>query len=172
MRTLRQALRPILDHWTLAAACAAAAMLAIAHAFQRFGGLAPCTLCFYQRDVYWAAFSLGLFGFFIGYVRLRWTDRAVAVLLALVFLVGAGIAAYHSGVEWKWWPGPTTCTGAGAVDAGELGSFLGGARIKPPRCDEAPWRLIGLSMAGWNALISLGLTGLSLAAARKDRTRD
>src|ERR1700744_1813274 len=108
MRTLRQALRPILDHWTLAAACAAAAMLAIAHAFQRFGGLAPCTLCFYQRDVYWAAFSLGLFGFFIGYVRLRWTDRAVAVLLALVFLVGAGIAAYHSGVEWKWWPGPTT----------------------------------------------------------------
>lgn len=158
--------RPILKLWPLAAACASAALLAIAHAFERFGGLSPCTLCYYQRDVYWIALAAGLVGFALGYVRLAWTARGADVLLALIFLAGAGVAAYHAGAEWKWWPGPTTCSGAaGGVGAGDLNAFLKGARYAAPRCDEAAWRMLGLSLAGWNVLISLGLAAVSLAAA-------
>jgi disulfide bond formation protein DsbB len=163
--------QPVLKLWPLAAACASAVMLAIAHGFERFGGLAPCTLCYYQRDVYWAALAAGMVGFALMYVRQPWLGRAADVILALVFLTGAGIAAYHSGAEWKWWPGPTTCSGgAGHVDAAGLNAFLNGAKFSAPRCDEAAWRMLGLSMAGWNVLASLGLGGLSLAAAARTDT--
>jgi disulfide bond formation protein DsbB len=157
--------RPVLKFWPLAGACASAAMLAIAHAFETFGGLAPCTLCLYQRDVYWAALAAGMVGFVLSYVLRAWVARGADVLLALVFLIGVGIAAYHAGAEWKWWPGPTTCSGGGSVSAAGLSAFLNGARFAPPRCDQAAWRMLGLSMAGWNVLISLGLVCLSLTAA-------
>jgi disulfide bond formation protein DsbB len=161
--------RPVFRLWPLAAACASAAMLASAHAFERFGGLAPCTLCYYQRDVYWAALTAGMIGFALIYLRQPWLDRAADVILALVFLTGAGIAAYHAGAEWKWWPGPTTCGGGGTVDAAGLNALLNGAKFSPPSCEEAAWRMFGLSMAGWNVLVSLGLACLSLAAAlRRD----
>jgi disulfide bond formation protein DsbB len=159
----------LLDHWPLSAACASAAMLAAAHAFETFGGLAPCHLCLYQRDVYWIALSVGIAGFALGYMRLGWAGRLAGYLLALIFLVGAGVAAYHSGVEWKWWPGPASCTGGGVVSAGQLSAFLNGAKALPPQCDVAAWRMVGLSMAGYNAIISLGLAALSAIAAGKDR---
>ena len=159
----------LLDHWPLSAACASAAMLAGAHAFETFGGLLPCHLCLYQRDVYWIALSVGIAGFALGYMRLGWAGRAASYLLALIFVVGAGVAAYHAGVEWKWWPGPTSCTGGGAVSAGQLSAFLDGAKALPPQCDVAAWRMFGLSMAGYNAVISLGLAALSAVAAGKDR---
>ena len=165
-------LSPVLDHWPLVGACASAAMLAAAHAFETFGGLAPCHLCYYQRDVYWAGVSVGVLGFALGYMRLRWADRAADLLLAVIFLVGAGVAAYHSGVEWKWWPGPSSCTGAGMVNAGDLTAFLDGGKVRPPRCDEAAWRMFGLSMAGYNTLASLVLVALSVLAARRDRPHD
>jgi len=160
----------LLDHWPLAAACASAAMLAAAHAFETFGGLAPCHLCLYQRDVYWVALSVGVVGFVLGYMRLVWARRAADALLALIFLVGMGIAAYHAGVEWKWWPGPASCTGGGAVDASQLAAFMNGAKLNIPQCDQAAWRMFGISMAGYNAVISLGLTVLSVVAARKERS--
>ncbi len=165
--------QPVLKLWPLAAACASAAMLATAHAFERFGGLAPCTLCYYQRDVYWVALAAGMVGFALMYLRQPWLGRTADVILALVFLTGAGIAAYHAGAEWKWWPGPTTCSGgAQHVDTAGLNAFLNGAKFSAPRCDEAAWRMLGLSMAGWNGLVSLGLVGLSLAAAtRTDKDR-
>ena len=162
-------LKPFLDHWPLTAACASAAMLAAAHAFETFGGLLPCHLCLYQRDVYWAAISIGVLGFALGYMRLKWAGRAANLLLAIAFLVGAGVAAYHAGVEWKWWPGPSTCTGGGVVNGGDLTAFLNGAKVKPPRCDEAAWRMLGISMAGYNALISLALAALSAIALRTER---
>ena len=161
----------LLDHWALAAACASAAMLAVAHAFETFGGMAPCHLCLYQRDVYWIALSVGIAGFALGYMRLGWAGRMAGYLLALIFLVGAGVAAYHAGVEWKWWPGPTTCTGGGgAVSVGQLAAFMNGAKALPPQCDVAAWRMLGLSMAGYNTIVSLGLAVLSAIAARKDRS--
>ena len=139
-------LRPFLDRWRLCALLASAAMLAIAHGFQTFGGFAPCTLCLRQ---------------------------ATCWILAAVFIWGAGTAIYHAGAEWKFWPGPKACSGAGGggVDVKAMTSLLHGARIRPPACDEAPWVFLGLSMAGWNALISLALAGLSAAAALRERSK-
>ena len=161
----------LLDHWPLSAACASAAMLAGAHAFETFGGLAPCHLCLLQRDVYWTALSVGVIGFILGYVRLSWAQRGADALLTLIFLVGMGLAAYHAGVEWKWWPGPASCTGGGHhIDASQLAAFMSGVKSNVPQCDQAAWRMFGVSMAGYNAVISLGLVVLSAIAARKDRS--
>ena len=101
--------------------------------------------------------------------RWRWAFDAA---LAAVFAFGVGLAVYHSGVEWKWWPGPTACSGGGgSVSAGQMADLLGGAKIAPPACDKAAWVFLGLSMAGWNALASLGLTALSLLAVRHEKRK-
>jgi len=166
-------LNPILDRWRLFALIAAAAMLGIAHAFETFGGYAPCTLCLRQREAYWVAGAVAAASLVL--VRLPgarlWRPLTLAAL-AMIFLAGAGIAAYHAGVEWKFWPGPTTCSSAGGgVSAADMRDLLAGARVRPPACDQAAWVFAGLSMAGWNALAALGLTGLSLAAFRRERAR-
>ena len=166
-------LRPFLDRWRLCALLASAGMLATAHAFETFGGYAPCTLCLRQREVYWAAGAIAAVGMVV--VRLpggpRWRQISDWVL-AVVFLVGAGWAIYHAGAEWKWWPGPTTCASAGGgVNAADLNAFLEGAKVRPPACDQAVWVFAGLSMAGWNALISLALAGLSVLAAIRERAK-
>jgi disulfide bond formation protein DsbB len=165
-------LRPLLDRWPLFAAIASAAMLAVAHAFQTFGGLAPCALCYHQREVYWVALGVGLAGYLMSrFMRPAATRKAACAALALIFLFGAGLAAYHAGVEWKWWPGPTTCTGGpSGVDAGAMADLLKGKSVTAPSCDNAAWVWMGLSMAGWNALASLGLSAFSLAALLR-RTR-
>lgn len=166
-------LKPFLDRWRLCAVLVAAAMLATAHAFETFGGYAPCTLCLRQREVYWAILGAGLA--FMMLVRMpggpRWR-AATCWVLAAAFLVSCGLAVYHAGAEWKFWPGPQACaSGGGAVNAADLSAFLEGAKVKPPACDEAPWVFAGLSMAGWNALISLGLAGLSVLAALRERAK-
>jgi disulfide bond formation protein DsbB len=158
-------LRPFLTRWRLCALLASAAMLAIAHAFQTFGHMAPCELCLKQRTVYWVAGGVALAAMAV--VRLtggRFRQLSDA-LLAIIFLVGAGIAAYHAGVEWKFWPGPQSCTGAGTVDLKQLQDLLAGKLGRVVRCDEPAWVFLGLSMAGWNAVASLILAGLSAAAA-------
>ncbi len=158
-------LRVLNPVWPLLAAIASALMLAVAHGFQTFGHLAPCELCLKQREVYWVALSVGLIGFALG----RGLKRPLAInltslVLGLIFLFGAGLAAYHAGVEWKWWPGPQACTGQGRATVAAVTALLNGARITGPSCDVAAWRMLGLSMAGWNALASLGLALVSFAA--------
>ena len=166
-------IKSILDRWRLSALVASAAMLAIAHAFQTFGGLAPCTLCLRQREVYWAAATVAAIGMIVTRMPRgeRWRTGFNAAL-GLIFLVGAAVAVYHAGAELKFWPGPTTCSSAGGgASADAMAALLEGAVIKAPRCDEAPWIFAGLSMAGWNAVISLGLAGLSLVAILRERMR-
>ena len=163
---------PLLRAWPVWALLASAAMLAIAHAFQTFGGLAPCTLCLQQRDVYWTAGAIAILALVAARTPARgWLSPLFGLLLVAVFAAGAAIAARHAGAEWKWWPGPQTCSGggSGAVTAADLSRLMHGAKISAPRCDEAAWRFLGLSMAGWNFLISLGLTGLSFLAWRLSR---
>jgi disulfide bond formation protein DsbB len=157
-------LQPLIRHWLVLAVIASAGMLAVAHGFETFGHLPPCTLCLRQREVYWVALVLAVSGVVISHtVRLARFTRPIGALLALVFLVGAATAVYHAGAEWKWWPGPTTCAsaGGGGVSAAALSNLLHGAKVSAPHCDEAAWRMLGLSMAGWNVLISLGLAALS-----------
>jgi len=167
-------LRPFLDRWRLCALTASAVMLAIAHAFQTFEHLAPCTLCLRQREVYWVAGTVALVSMVAvrrpGGPRLR---AATCWILGLIFLWGAAVAIYHAGAEWKFWPGPKSCSGAGVadVDAQALSALMNGAKIKPPACDKAAWVFLGLSMAGWNALVSLALAGLSGAAALRERAK-
>lgn len=168
-----KALKPILGRWRMFTILISAAMLATAHAFERFGGYEPCLLCLRQREVYWIA--IGLSAVFMVLVRLPGGPRcreATCWALGLLFLTGTGIAVYHAGAEWKFWPGPDACAAAsGTVNAAALEAFLGGAPVKVPRCDEAAWVFAGLSMAGWNALVSLGLVILSVLAVLRERTK-
>ena len=158
-------LRVLNPVWPLLAAAASALMLAVAHGFQPFGHLAPCELCLKQREVYWVALAVGLVGFALG----RGLKRPLLInlsslLLGLIFLYGAGLAGYHAGVEWKWWPGPQACTGQGRATVAAVTALLNGARITGPSCDVAAWRMLGISMAGWNAVVSLGLAVASIGA--------
>ncbi len=162
-----------LARWPLIALIASALMLAAAHAFETFGGLEPCALCLRQREVYWAAMAVAAAALVLGRFR---EGRSLAPwgagLLAAIFLLGAGVAAFHAGVEWKWWPGPTTCTtGGGGVDAASLMAALGGEQVRAPSCDRAAWVFAGLSMAGWNAIASLILAAGSVAAALRGSRR-
>lgn len=167
-------IRAVVDHWLFWALFASALMLATAHAFETFGGYAPCTLCLRQREVYWVAGTVALAGALATRLpnlsKIRWLFDAA---LAVIFAVGVGYAVYHSGAEWKWWPGPTTCSGSGqSVDLSSLAAVANGtAKVKPPACDEAAWRFLGLSMAGWNVLISLKLVVCSVLAVFADRKR-
>jgi disulfide bond formation protein DsbB len=155
--------------WALLAALVSAAMLAAAHAFETFGGYAPCLLCLRQREVYWAALTIGLLGFAAAVIRPTF-GRVASVLLLGLFAAGTIIAAFHAGVEWKWWPGPTTCTGAtGDIAADALADLLSGAKMRPPSCDVAAWRMFGLSMAGYNAIASAVFTAASAIAAYWNR---
>lgn len=149
----------------LAIGLAAAATVGGALLFEHGLGLRPCKLCLQQRIPYYAATPLA---FGVALIAGRPPlARAGLALLGLVFLVSAGLGVYHSGVEWGWFAGPNDCGGAAAPAAGSVGDFLRDLeRTRVVSCTEAAWRFGGLSLAGWNALISLGLAALAFAGAR------
>lgn len=154
--------------WSLIALAASLAMLAGAWSFQLFGHLMPCHLCLKQREVYWLAATVALVATVWMFVRKgAHPPRAFLFVLAAIFAGSCVLAAYHAGVEWHWWRGPEGCTAsAGGVNASQMAAFLSGAKTQSgPMCDQAAWTMWGLSMAGYNALISLGLTGISLWVA-------
>ena len=141
------------------------AILGAALASQYWGGLQPCVLCYYQRYAYVAAALCGGLGLLVGGAPLA---RAAATGLAgLAFLVGAGIAAFHVGVEQKWWKGTAECH-APAVDfSADVKDQLDQLLNQPfVACDQVAWSLFGISMAGYNVLTSLFLAGLSFWLAR------
>jgi disulfide bond formation protein DsbB len=151
------------------AAAASALALAGAHAFERIGGLAPCALCYDQREAHWAGLGVAVAGLMLAMVfKTKRIAAAAAGACALVYLFSAALAFYHTGVEHKFWPGPTTCSGAGpgAVDPTALDDVLKG--VAPVvSCSEAAWTLFGVSMAGYNLLLSAGLLAIcAIAAAR------
>lgn len=162
----RSPLDRVLAQWPVLALVASAFMLGAAHAFETFGKLAPCLLCLKQREVYWVVGTVALVAVVLS--RTAWAARVrrpLILLLGLGFLYGAGLATYHAGAEWKWWPGPAACAAGGGASADDLVAMLKGAKIAAPSCDKAVWIFLGLSMAGWNAVISLALAVVSFAAA-------
>jgi disulfide bond formation protein DsbB len=157
----RNAANPALSA-ALAVAAIAAATLAGAWFFQLVLGILPCELCLAQRYAYYLVVPLGVL---IAVAAARDIPRAVLVaglaILALATLANAGLGVYHSGVEWKFWQGPTACTGA-IGNLGSAGSLLDRLdAVKVVRCDEVQWRFLGLSLAGYNVLISLLMAAIA-----------
>lgn len=156
-------LRLTMRQSALAVVLAAAATIGGALVFEHGFGYVPCKLCLIQRNPYYVAMPLGLAAAFL---PLRWT-RAGLWLLVVVFLVSAGLGAYHAGVEWGFFLGPSDCGGGSGAGAGTMGDFL--SQLQTTRvvsCTEAAWRFLGLSLAGWNVLISLALAAFAALAAR------
>jgi disulfide bond formation protein DsbB len=134
-------------------------------AFQHIGKLAPCAMCYWQRYGHVAALGIAWLALWPMPQAVR---RAVLTLAGLALLVTAGLALYHLGVEWKWWPGPQSCTTGGGF-GGTIDELKRRIMQTPiVRCDAIAWSMWGLSMAGWNSLISLllGVGALSLTWKR------
>ncbi len=149
-------------HVALAVALAAAATVGGALVFEHVFGYVPCKLCLIQRNPYYIAIPLGIVA---ALLPPRWS-RMGLWLLALVFVVSAGLGAYHSGVEWGFFAGPSDCGGGAGAGAGNVGDFLNQLQTtRVVSCTEAAWRLLGLSLAGWNVLISLALAGFAAKVA-------
>ncbi|MFZ5734408.1 MAG: disulfide bond formation protein B [Pseudomonadota bacterium] len=153
--------------WTVLAL--AFATLAGAWFFELAIGLKPCPLCLEQRYAYYVALPLAAI---VAFGASRGTaPRMIALgfaVIALVMIANAAIGAFHSGVEWGFWPGPSDCSGP-MIDlrAGSLLERLD--KVKVIRCDEVQWRFVGLSLAGYNALISLGIAAVALLGLRAAR---
>jgi disulfide bond formation protein DsbB len=142
-----------------------AATILGAYFFQYVLGLPPCPLCLEQRIPYYIAIPSAIL-LAVGVLRGVPTRliRGGLASLAAVMVVGVALGAYHAGVEWKFWAGPTDCTGP-LSDFGSAGSLLRQIQTTSVvRCDEAAWRFLGLSLAGYNALISAVLAFIAIAA--------
>ena len=146
----------------------AALTLGSAFAFQ-FAGYPPCDLCWTQRYPYMA-----IIGITIGSRIIKLPQAFYVFMLLGLFLFDAGVAGYHAGVEYKWWAGPDTCTGVGILKGDDPAAALK-AILEAPivRCDEVPWSLAGISMAGYNFLIASVMTllmGRALIKSLKENT--
>jgi disulfide bond formation protein DsbB len=149
------------------AVCLAA--LAAALIAQFVFGLQPCILCLYQRGPYVVAALLAAFTLPPSTPPRR--RQLLLALCVLAFLVNVGIAAFHVGVEQHWWAGTDACTDSDALP-GSPAEMLARLQGPPPvRCDQVAWSLFGISMAGYNVVLSLALAGFSLWAARLPRRR-
>lgn len=144
----------------LLAAAGSLGLLLGAWAFQYIGGMAPCKMCIWQRYPHGAAIVIGALAFALPGVRL------LPFLGAAAAATTSGIGIYHAGVERGLWEGPSSCTSGNisGLSAEELMEQIMAAPLV--RCDEIPWEMFGLSMAGWNALLSAGLVLVWLAAWR------
>lgn len=141
---------------SLAVTLIAAATIAGAWFFQLVLEILPCPLCLEQRYAYYLAIPLGAL---TALAARGGAPRPLLLIglaiLALATLANAGLGAYHSGVEWGFWKGPTDCSGP-VVNLGSAKDLLSRLdTVKVVRCDEVQWRFLGLSLAGYNVLISL-----------------
>lgn len=132
------------------------ATISAAWASQIFGGLYPCELCLEQRMAYYWGLPI-LLAILALWNRLPLRVWYIGMAIVTgIFAWGAYMGAYHAGVEWGFWPGPTACTGVGdAFSFDQLNS------MKPViSCDVVQFRFLGISLAGYNALISVGIVAL------------
>ena len=140
----------------------AAATIAGALVFEHGLGYVPCKLCLTERQPYYLALPLLAAALLLP----RRFAGGLLGLVAVIFLVGAGLGTYHAGAEWGFWPGPSDCGGgAGPAPAG-VDDFLKSLQAtRPVDCTAAAWRFLGISLAGYNALIALALAALAGTAA-------
>ena len=139
-------------------------MLLSAYAFEYIGGLAPCQLCYWQRYTHFAVLGLAIAGLLFPRAKL------MSGLIILALLACALMGGYHAGVEYGWWEGPKTCLAGSDVTGIDTGALFNNMSepIEGIDCSKPTWVMLGISMAGWNALASLGATCLALLILRKD----
>ena len=156
----------------LAIMAIAAATLAGAWFFQLVLEILPCPMCLEQRYAYYFAVP---FAALLAFVAAKGAPRSLVLaglaILALAALGNAVFGAYHAGVEWGLWKGPTDCTGTG-FNPGSAGSLLDNLdKVKIIRCDEVQFRFLGISLAGYNALISLLMAAIAAWGMAKTSRR-
>jgi len=114
---------------------------------QYIGGLYPCEMCYWQRWPHGAAILLALSSFYPRFIAP--SIRSLVMLAALAVAISGAIGLFHAGVELGWWKGITHCTANGATSLQDILS------VPLIRCDQVQWEFLGISMAGWNAIVSL-----------------
>ncbi|NVO55351.1 disulfide bond formation protein B [Rhodobacteraceae bacterium B1Z28] len=146
--------------YVILAAGGSAALLLGAWGFQYLGGMAPCKMCIWQRYPHGAAVVIGILALALPNLRL------LPLLGAFAAMITSGIGLYHAGVERKLWEGPSSCTSGdiGGLSTQDLMDQIMSAPLV--RCDDIPWEMFGLSMAGWNAALSAVLVFVWIAALR------
>lgn len=140
------------------AGAGAALALALAYTAEHVAGLRPCPLCLLQRWPYWLALGVAL----VGLIAPARVGGIALVVATALFFGNAGLAAFHAGVEWRLWPSPlSACAAEGIGTARTVEDLL---RTLPPvaavPCDQPALRVLGLSMAGWNALFALAVAAM------------
>ena len=155
---LRQELSVILAPRNGLVICAlvSATLLVGAFLFEHLGGMAPCSMCIWQRWAHLSVIAAAASGL------LFIPPRTALLLTVAAALISFGGAGYQAGVEWQLWEGPAGCSAslaAGASVADRVDQLLATPLV---RCDDVPWSLFGLSMAGWNALFSLDISAVAL----------
>ncbi len=166
MKSTAQTRKPAATTAIVAVTVIAAATLIGAWIFQYGFDIVPCELCLEQRYAYYFVIPAGALLAIAASrdLHTRWVALGL-IVLALATLANAGLGTYHSGVEWGWWKGPTACTGP-IVDLGKARNLLEQLnKVKVVRCDEVQWRFLGLSLAGYNVLISLLMSAVALWGA-------
>ena len=153
--------------WGAACLFAAAAVILAALGFEHIGGYDACVLCLQQRYAYYVGIPLLFIALLL--LSLEQTHAALVIfgITALAFLLNSGLGAYHAGVEWKFWAGPSTCDAQAlqplTSGGGGLINDISGKTFAS--CGEATWRFLGLSFAGWNVVVSIALAIGCLKAA-------
>jgi disulfide bond formation protein DsbB len=143
-------------------------LLGGALAFQYLGGLAPCEMCIWQRWPHGFSIVVGLIGGMLARSEVLPSHLAKYLAAGAIagLVVSGAIGVFHAGVEWKFWPGPSECTGFGYVPGQE--------DFKPlqiVRCDEAQWRLFGISLAGYNAIFCFIAAAIAALVLRGSTSR-
>lgn len=146
-------------------------MLGGAYGFEYIGGLYPCELCWPQRYAHMAVIVFGAFALYMKKVaNPRWLH--LKIMTTFSYFISVGYSGYHAGVEQKWWEGPDSCTLQTSDAPGSLEQFLQSLEgVAFIRCDEIPWDMFGISMAGYNFLISLTLLIMLSLSVRKDLSK-
>lgn len=151
-------------------AAVGALTIATVYYFQYVMLLAPCPLCLEQRVAFYISIPLAVL-LLLG--ANHGASRKVLLLgflaIAVAMLWNTGLSAFHAGVEWKWWQGPTDCSGPIDKFGAAAGMLNQLQRVSIVRCDEAAWRLFGISMAGYDVFVSFGLAVVALWGARGTR---
>ena len=142
-----------------------AALLAGAWGTQLIGHLYPCEMCHWQRWPHYAAVVVALLAFVVA-----GQARVLVVVAALLIAVSGAIGVFHAGVEYHWWQGITACTSTAKLDGLTAAARLDQLMNAPiVRCDAAQWTFAGVSLAGFNAILSLSGAAAILLLLRKSR---